>query len=103
MNYAAANALSGAMGAQINAARRPISEEILMLADSLAERAEALAAQADEKLASIMRPMPPSISESLKRDALEEYPPLFDKLRGRLLSIEGSLSRISSAISRTEL
>ena len=108
MNYAAANALSGAMSAKLNsrteveAQRLPASDAILTFADALAEQAEALANQAHEKLATVMHSALPSPGID-KSSPMEDYPPLFDKLRSRLLSIEESLNRIGSAISRTEL
>lgn len=84
------------------AARQPVSAEVAMFAERLAKRAQDLAERVNGKLHSVMTSETPRPCEVLGKDG-QEYPPLFNDLRGNFQAIAGALDSIEYAMQRTEL
>lgn len=84
------------------AARQPVAAEVASYAERLASRARDLAERVNGKLHSVMTSETPRHCELAAKDG-QEYPPLFNDLRGNFQAISGALDSIESALQRTEL
>lgn len=83
--------------------REPIASKILDFATKLGERADALAARANEKLITVMISIKPNPDGIKPKNFHQEYPPLFSGLHNQLQKIESALDSIEDALSRIEL
>ena len=82
--------------------RKPISEDILRIANNLAERSQGLSDRIIGKLHPIMTDALP-ITETNIKEPRVQWPPLFDQLRDYLITVDKALDKIEDALSRTEL
>ncbi len=81
--------------------KQPIAQDILSFANSLADRSNMIAGELGVKLEPICSQPNPQNDDGSKDP--RQYPPLFDELRKRLLSIESSLNTITDVMDRIEV
>jgi hypothetical protein len=83
-------------------AREPVSSEILSFSTVLAEMAQRIAIETERKLDPVVR-RPTPMADGNQKEPQREYPPFFEAMRERFLTIKQSLEAIEDSIERTEL
>jgi hypothetical protein len=81
--------------------RQKIAHDIMNFIDRLATHATNTAARADNQLAPICLPDRPCDTCDEAKD--QEYPPMFNEIRDRLVIIDGALNRINNTLDRAEV
>lgn len=92
---------SASLGNQAAPTRENISSQLLTMIKEVAERADAIAERTQNKLTPIQFPVP--TCEVSKVNDVQQWPPLFNELRGYLLSIDTALTHIDDLVSRAEI